>query len=166
MLAYLRLIVREACKFGGNGWITYDAVFRRNQVGRISPWNYIDASLHQIYIANQPGKVIVPCKHCFEIDHTSADCAVAAVLREGHPGTQSSGGPERTSAKGKRPAPYSRQRPICSSWNSGSCKFPGKCAYAHVCSNCYGSHQATACRERPFPGSPSSARLQSGPTSQ
>ena len=56
MLAYLRLIVREASKFGGNGWLTYDAVFRRNQVGLSTPWNYIDASLHQVFIANQQGK--------------------------------------------------------------------------------------------------------------
>ena len=37
MLAYLRLIVREACKFGGNGWITYDTDFDWNEVGRASP---------------------------------------------------------------------------------------------------------------------------------
>ena len=32
MLAYLRLIVQEATKFGGNGWLTYmyDAVFHHN----------------------------------------------------------------------------------------------------------------------------------------
>ena len=27
MLAYMRIIVREASKFGGNGWLTYDAIF-------------------------------------------------------------------------------------------------------------------------------------------
>ena len=154
MLAYMRLIVREASKFGGNGWLTYDAVFRRNQEGLSTPWNYIDASLHQVFIANQQGKVVVPCKHCYEVDHLSAVCAVAAVLpklRESTADTQStSAAQERISSKGKRPAPYTRQRPICSSWNSGYCKFPGKCSYAHVCTNCYGSHPATACKERPF----------------
>ena len=69
MLAYMRLIVREASKFGGNGWLTYDAVFRRNQEGLSTPWNYIDASLHQVFITNQQGKVVVPCKHCYEVDH-------------------------------------------------------------------------------------------------
>ena len=71
MLTYMRLIVCEAGKFGGNGWLTYDAV---------SPWNYIDASLHHVYIANQLGKVAIPCKHCYEIDYLSMDCAVASVL--------------------------------------------------------------------------------------
>ena len=68
MLAYMRLTVQEASKFGGSGWLTYDTVFRRNQVGLSSPWNYIDASLHQVYIENQQGRVATPCKHCNEID--------------------------------------------------------------------------------------------------
>jgi hypothetical protein len=56
MLAYMRLIVREASKFGGNGWLTYDAVFRRNHEGKSAPLNYIDPSLHQGFVANQPTK--------------------------------------------------------------------------------------------------------------
>ena len=159
MLAYMRLIVREAGKFGGSGWLIYDSVFRRNQVGLSNPWNYIDASLHQVYIANQQGKVVPPCKHCQEIDHLTADCAVAAVLpkqreqresaAETVPTAASQG---RAATKGKRPTPYPRQRPLCTSWNTGSCRFPGACFYAHVCSNCYGSHPASACKERPFTG--------------
>ena len=80
MLVYMRLLIREAGKFGGNGWLTYDAVFRRNNAGLSAPWNYIDASLHQFYIAIQQGKVAAPCTHCYEIDHMSTDYAVAAVL--------------------------------------------------------------------------------------
>jgi hypothetical protein len=48
MLAYMRLIAREASKFGGTGWLTYDTVFRRNREGSSAPWNVIDASLHQV----------------------------------------------------------------------------------------------------------------------
>ena len=29
MCAYMRLIVQEAQKYGGNGWLTYDSIFRR-----------------------------------------------------------------------------------------------------------------------------------------
>ena len=79
MLAYMRLVVREASKFGGTGWLTYDSVFRHNHEGLGTPWNYLDASLHQEYIAGQREKVVVPCKHCHEIDHVAADCAVASV---------------------------------------------------------------------------------------
>ena len=159
MLAYMRLIIREAGKFGGSGWLTYDSVYRRNQEGSSTPWNTLDASLHQVFIASQGDRITVPCKHCQELDHSPTECAVAAVL----PGTTASTpalpsstvtNPERPSTKGKRPIPYTRQRPICSSWNAGNCKFPGKCTYAHVCINCYGSHPASACREKLYAGPP------------
>ena len=53
MLAYMYLIVREASKFWGMGWLTYDANFRRNKEGLSVPWNAIDSSLYHIFIANQ-----------------------------------------------------------------------------------------------------------------
>ena len=71
MLAYMRLVTREASKFGGTGWLTYDLVFRRNHEGPGQRWNYLDASLHQVYIASQRDKVAIPCKHCHEIDHST-----------------------------------------------------------------------------------------------
>ena len=74
MLAYMRLVMREASKFGGTSWLTYDAVFRRNHEGGSTPWNYIDALLHQVYIASQGNKAAIPCKHCHESDHPSAEC--------------------------------------------------------------------------------------------
>ena len=43
-LAYRRLIVCEASKFGGNGWLTYDAVFRRNHEGKSAPHRPLSAS--------------------------------------------------------------------------------------------------------------------------
>ena len=161
MLAYLRLIVREACKFGSNGWLTYDSVFRRNHEGKVALWNYIDASLHQVFIANQSPRVTVHCKHCCEIDQPSSNCAMVAVLPKS---SESATGSQYTSTgrehpyKGKRPAPYPRQRPICSSWNNGICQFPGKCSYAHVCGNCYSPHPVSACKERPFTGTSVSAK--------
>ena len=39
MLAYMRSIIREACKFDGNGWLTYDEVYCRNREGLANPWN-------------------------------------------------------------------------------------------------------------------------------
>ena len=163
MLAYMRLIIREASKFGGSDWLTYDSVFRRNQEGLASPWNYLDASLHGLYCKSAG----VPCKHCHEIDHPASDCAVASLLPKtisslSEPSLPSPSA-ERPGLKGKRPAPYSQQRPICTSWNGGNCKFPGKCAYAHVCANCYGSHPASSCRERPYISSTLPPKLPLGP---
>ena len=151
MLAYLRLVVREASKFGGNGWLTYDAVFRRNHEGPSEPRNTLDASLHQVYIANQQEKITTPCRHCQEVDHQEAECAVASLLPKTRHFTQEASAnqlADRPSApRGKRPSPLSRQRPICHSWNAGNCRFPGRCTYAHVCANCYGPHPRSVCRD-------------------
>ena len=46
MLAYLRLLVREAQKYGGAGWIIYDQVFRHNGAGPNARWDQLDPSLH------------------------------------------------------------------------------------------------------------------------
>ena len=122
MLAYMRLIIREASKFGGKGWLTYDAVFQQNQEGSSALWNALDASLHQVYIANQREKVVIPCTHCHEIDHSTAECAIIALLPHPvHPPTKHyipQGGDCLLSSKGKRPAPYSHARPVCYSWNA------------------------------------------------
>ena len=80
MLAYMRIIIREAHKHGGMGWLTYDAVFRRNQQGLDTPWNIIDPSLHTAYIAGQNRQPITPRRHCHETDHGAEDCALAPII--------------------------------------------------------------------------------------
>lgn len=80
MLAYMRLIIREARKYGGNGWLTYDMVFQRNHEKKSVPWNYIDPSLHTAYIGGQGLPPLTPCRHCNEVDHRSEDCAIAPTL--------------------------------------------------------------------------------------
>ena len=111
-----------------------------------------------IYIASQGNKAAIPCKHCHESDHPSAECAIASMLHKGRvspPELPSSPGPDRAVfTRGRRPAPYLGQRPICSSWNNGTCKYPGRCFYAHVCMSCYDNHPASACRERTIPAMP------------
>ena len=37
MFAYMHLLIREAYKHGEQGWLTYDAVFRRNRHGMSEP---------------------------------------------------------------------------------------------------------------------------------
>ena len=47
MLAYMRLIVREAQKHEGSlGWLTYDSVFRQNNQGAEARWDKLDPSLY------------------------------------------------------------------------------------------------------------------------
>ena len=154
MLAYARLIIREAHRHGGNGWLTYDAVFHRNHQGDSKPWNVLDPSLHTAYIAGQGAPPQVPCKHCNETDNSPEECALAPVL----PATKT---PQKEqdwrlpsmSRLGKRPpqgpaAPALRR--LCLSWNRGSCIFPGACSFKHICALCDSpDHQAKDCALAP-----------------
>lgn len=154
MLAYVRLLIREASNYGGPGWLMYDSVFCRNSEGTYSRWNYLDTSLYQVYIAGQRDKVVASCRHSHKIDHAAADCVVASVLLKMLPLSVEPGSfhSEKTSMNGKCPNPYSWQQPICTSWNAGNCRFPGKCSYARICSTCYG---APLCLQMPQTECPS-----------
>ena len=44
MLAYMRLVTREASKFGGTGWLTYVSVFRCNHEGPGQQWKCLPPS--------------------------------------------------------------------------------------------------------------------------
>ena len=151
MLAYMRLIIREARKYGGNGWLTYDMVFRRNHEKKSVPWNYIDPSLHTAYIGGQGLPPLTPCRHCNEVDHRSEDCAIAPTLAPTK--TPSFREPDRSQSfrSGKRPPPSFQgtpgppQKRICISWNKGKCSFPGACSYQHICASCQASHPAKDC---------------------
>ena len=80
MCAYMRLIVQEAQKYGGNGWLTYDSIFRRNHTGPTARWDQLDPSLHIAHIiARADSRIIPPCVYCNEADHRPEDCALATV---------------------------------------------------------------------------------------
>ena len=150
MLAYLRLIVREASKFGGNGWLTYDTVFRRNRDGSSTPWNALDAALHQVYLANAAGKVVTPCKHCQEVDHQASECAVATLLPKSQQALQIPHPQQQTAplpAKGNAPRPSLGSDQYASHGTPGTAGF---LAYVHVCTGCYGPHPVSACKDRFF----------------
>ena len=67
----MRLIIREATKYGGLGWATYDSVFRRNRTGPSASWDDLDPSLHVLYVAGQGASPAVPCTACNEADHST-----------------------------------------------------------------------------------------------
>ncbi len=68
-------------KHGGQGWLMYDAAFRRNHKGVSSRWNVLDPSLHTAYITGQNLPPRMQCKHCNEPDHGPEDCALAPLPR-------------------------------------------------------------------------------------
>ena len=90
MLMYMRLIIREAQKFHGIGWLAYDSVFRQNNAAGETRWNVLDPSHHTAHIA-QGGLAVVPCRLCSGVDHTPTECAEAAAGSTANQATAVSG---------------------------------------------------------------------------
>lgn len=160
MLAYLRLLVSEAQKYGGSGWITYDQVFRRNRPGPEARWDQLDSSLHIAYIATQADSPATPCSICSEVDHSIEDCALTSLTPSTKKvATPPPGAPMRDMVRGifprskRQPLPRSQaaypSKRICLLWNGGKCAYPGACNYRHVCATCRGQHPAQDCAQTP-----------------
>ena len=137
-LTYAVLLLREAMRHGGQGWMDYDRLFR--QQAAIDPslaWNMIHPGLQATTILSQRQTGTGTfCTLCQECDHVASHCALGQLQQ---------------STIQMSPAgimtPRTAQRRICSSWNDGSCIYPGSCSYRHICSNCFNpSHQARDCR--------------------
>lgn len=151
MLAYLRLIVREA-KRGNKGWISYDRIFRQNAATNpATQWSSLDPSLHSSFcLGNEPPPTV--CTFCNELDHRSDDCALAK------PSTISTTDRAEKDKLSSRPSFHQFPRvgcgpskrtnltKICLSWNSGQCMLPGTCEYLHECHTCHEpDHRARDC---------------------
>ncbi len=152
MLAYMRLIIREASKHGGQDWLTYDTIFRRNHQGASERWNILDSSLHTAYIAGQSLPPRVPCKHCNETDHFPEDCALAPLIPSVRPSQRERQPPFARPPKCPASAGTAQgvQKRLCISWNRGQCAFPGACSYKHCCTLCDSSeHRAKDCPRAP-----------------
>ena len=143
-LAYARLLIKEAQRHGGAGWLDYDRAFRQQAAGDPSiRWNTLVPGLQASTILGQRSSGQGPfCTLCREADHTRAQCALACL-------EPSSSGPAQPSPTGQPPAPRRRPR-FCVSWNRGSCLFPGQCIYRHVCATCQSqNHKAKDCPKTP-----------------
>lgn len=139
-LAYARLIIREAQRHGGPGWLDYDRAFRQQIAADPSlRWNTLLPGLQAATMLGQQAARQGPfCTLCREVDHTRAQCALAYLQptepdRETKPPTR------------RRPATFN----TCISWNMGRCVFPGQCTYRHVCATCQQSHRAKDCARTP-----------------
>ena len=171
MLAYMRLIVREAMRHGGGGgggWQEYDRSFR-NQAA-IDPtlrWNTLLPDLQASTILGHGMGRGTYCSLCRGVDHQAAQCALTYLQQ---PLVSSQQSP--TAAAISRPPTDSRSRAsrpayrICTSWNLGSCIYPGTCTFRHICLVCRQSHRAKDCpdapadsfhRRTPRPAAPTSA---------
>ena len=145
MLAYCRLIIHEAMRHGGRGWLEYDRTFRRQcEVDALLPWDRLLPDLQASTILSQRQPSGMFCSLCQGIDHTRYQCALASLHQptSHHPSGSSRG--QRRAQGQRRPAQYA---PICSSWNNGACIYPGSCSFRHVCASCFGDHRARDCSE-------------------
>ena len=148
MLAYMRLILREAQKYKeGMGWLTYDSVFRQNNQGT-ARWDTLYPSLHMAFIGCQGVPATPPCRHCRGVDHIAANCALSPLIPPVHPGNVQ----QSAASTGDRKMRQIQQRQmggfICWSWNWGKCRFPGNCYYKHICAVCGESHMAKECQRQ------------------
>ena len=150
MLAYARLILGEAMCHGGSGWLEYDRAARQQRaINPTRPWNVLDPGLHSaLVLSRSAGALVKRCSLCHGADHSSSQCALASL---DHTPSQPWTAPRRQSL-------------ICSSWNKGSCSFPGTCSYRHVCFNCFGNHKVKDCTSaRGVPNSGQGRRRQHSP---
>lgn len=135
LLAYMQNLVRDATRYGGDGWRTYDYIFRSQAAADLSrSWAVPDTALVLAYMV-RPGSAPGPpaCSHCFDDDHSSQSCALAPFSTP-VPTCLPVTAPPPSSAPKPQQKPTSQN--ICISWNQGACAMPGTCRYRHVCASC------------------------------
>lgn len=162
MLAYARLIIREALRHGGGGWAEYDRVFRRQiSINPALSWNILEPSLQAATILGQRTSEGMLCTLCQECDHSANQCALAPLQQQLQtlPVAVSSAAPAAIYRPPKRPETLQR---ICVSWNKGTCARP-QCSFRHICATCRKAHKARECPDTP---ADSEYKLPAGPSSR
>lgn len=146
MLAYARLLVREALRHGGTGWLEYDRVFRRQiAVNPLLSWNTIEPGLQAATIISQGPSLGMFCTLCRECDHNAGQCALAPLQQQ--TATPQRTPPIVTTNNSPKQRPETLLR-ICVAWNKGTCKR-SSCTFRHICATCQLSHKARDCVDTP-----------------
>ena len=145
LLAYQTLIVREARRCGGRGWLTYDTVFRQQMAGewKGDEWGRLNPYLYSSTFLTL-GSSRLNCPLCLESDHREEDCALAkgkGVGTSRQPGRD----PYSREGSGRQPKSKTPRVMACFAWNQGECSFQF-CRFKHICVRCGGDHKITVCR--------------------
>lgn len=152
MLAYARILLREAQRQGGQGWLDYDRVFRQQAaISPTLPWNTLHPGLQAATLLGRASGTSMFCTLCREADHTADHCALAYLQKP--PDTNPPAPLTRYTNAGPRVRLPPRPRPeslarICISWNKGQCLYPA-CNYQHICATCQQNHKARDCASTP-----------------
>jgi len=77
-LAYARLIIREAQRHGGKGWLDYDRSFRQQAaIDPLTRWNTLSPGLlASTVLCQRAQRGTQFCTLCREVDHTMYQCAL------------------------------------------------------------------------------------------
>ena len=142
-LAYARLIIREAQRHGGQGWMDYDRLFRQQAALDTSiRWNTLIPGLQaSTILGRRDSQTPSFCTLCRGVDHTRAQCALAYLFPQTTRGAYQSRPANRRSG--------ASSDSICTSWNRGACAFPSSCVYKHICATCQQPHRAKDCPTTP-----------------
>ena len=147
MLAYSRLIIREALRHGGSGWVEYDRVFRRQlSINPSLAWNALEPSLQAATILGQRSSGGTLCNLCQESDHPTNQCALAPLQQQLHPSPTPTA--SHTAAAYRPPMRTETLQRICVAWNKGTC-FRPHCTFRHTCATCQRNHKARDCPNTP-----------------
>ena len=152
LLAYLATVLREARRCGGEGWRSYDAMFRQlAATDATMDWSRLNPSLYATTFLARQGGGGKSCHLCMDVDHSAEECALAPLLPR--PTKMLTDGKEEKSGGAPGPKPGAAVRDPrgrrwsdqpCYLWNEGRCTFP-YCRYRHICTRCRGEHRAVQC---------------------
>lgn len=146
LYAYQTMIVREARRCGGKGWLSYDQMFRQHAAVRATDWSKLNNSLYATTFLQQQNGRGRTCVHCMETNHVSNDCSLAPV----RPGRLPSQSRTEFSADSDEKGNKGRSSKICYSWNDGRCAIGPYCRYRHICAKCgSNAHKAMHCTAYP-----------------
>ena len=149
LLAYQTLIVREARRCGGKGWLSYDSYFRQQMAGewRGDEWGRLNPYLFSSTFMAFGGGHRPNCSLCLESDHHEDECALSKGKSPPGPLPKHStlGVRDPTRDSGSRGGKGKSTRSmVCFQWNQGECAYP-YCRYRHVCVKCGGDHRIINC---------------------
>jgi len=148
MLAYSRLLIREALRHGGSGWMEYDRVFRRQiAINPQMAWNTLQPGLQAATILGQGASSGVYCMYCQECDHATRQCALAPLQQQLRSNVFTTTTQPTTEA-GRPPRRMESLMRICINWNRGTCNRQD-CSFRHVCAGCQKNHKARFCPDLP-----------------
>ena len=79
LLAYQMLIIREARRLGGKGWLAYDTMFRQQAAtSNTVDWSQLNSTLYAVTFLAQQGNRTRPCALCMESDHREDECSLGS----------------------------------------------------------------------------------------